>query len=128
MGGICGDNKTVRKKIIEINTQDSCYKSKAEIIQRPEIGKDDFVIKISAEHKGDHSCDEQILLLIFNYPVNFIKCSGGGNLISSNNTSRIRVKLNFHNNPNDKIEIDDFSIKCSQQDLEIVSCTINDNH
>ena len=121
------DNKSAKNKIIEINEEDNCYKCKAEIIQRPEIGNDDYTIKIKAEHKGNHSCDEQILLMIFNYPVNFIKCSNG-NLISSNNTSRIRVKLSFHNNQNDRIEIGDFSIKCAQNDLEIVNCFIKDEH
>ena len=134
MGVICNscyrDNNThriIQQKNKEINTDDNCYQCKAEIIKRPDIGYEDFVIKINAQHIGNHSCDEQILFIIFNYPVNFVNCSNG-NLISSNNTTRIKVKLVYHNNPNDNIEISDFHIKCAQNDLEIVNCTINDNH
>ena len=115
-----GNNK------IQINDE-SCYTCKAEIIKRPEIGNDDFTIQINAEHKGDHSCDVQILFIVFNYPVTFISCSNG-NLISSNDTTRIRVKLTYHNEPNDKIEIGDFNVKSPNNDLEIVECSITDNH
>ena len=134
MGVICNNcmrnnsqQRAINHKNKEINTDDSCYKCKASFIQKPEIGRDDFVIKINAQHHGNHACDEQILFIIFNYPVTFIKCSNG-NLISSNNTTRIKVKLTYHNNPNDNIEISDFIIKCAQNDLEIVSCSINDDH
>ena len=126
--GICykdNTNRVILQKNKEINYDDNCYKSKAEIIQRPDIGYEDFVIKINAEHKGNHSCDEQTLFIIFNYPVNFVSCTNG-NLISSNDSTRIKVKLTYHNNTNDKIEIKDFIVKCSQNDLEIVSCSITD--
>ena len=134
MGVICdscirnNNNRIVQKQQNKINIDvDSCYTCKAEIIQKPEIGKDDFTIKISAKHHGDHSCEEQILFIVFNYPVNFISCSNG-NLNSNNNTTRIRIKLTYHNNPNDNIEIADFNIKCAHHDLEIVSCSITDNY
>ena len=127
--GVCykdNTNRIILQKNKEINIDDNCYKCKAEIIQRPDIGYEDFVIKIDAEHKGNHSCDEQILFIIFNYPVNFVGCTNG-NLISSNDSTRIKVKLAYHNNINDKIEIKDFIVKCSQNDLEIVSCSITDS-
>ena len=132
MGVICNScykensHRIIQQKSKEINTDDNCYNCKAEIIQRPDIGYEDFVIKINAQHKGNHSCEEQILFIIFNYPVKFVKCNNG-NLISSNDTTRIKVKLTFHNNSNDKIEIGDFIVKCSQNDLEIVSCSITDS-
>ena len=127
--GVCykdNTNRVILQKNKEINIDDSCYKCKAEIIQRPDIGYEDFIIKINAEHKGNHSCDEQILFIIFNYPVNFVGCTNG-NLISSNDSTRIKVKLTYHNIKNDKIEIKDFIVKCSQNDLEIVSCSITDS-
>ena len=135
MGVICdncmrnnSNNRTVQKQQNKINLNlDGCYTCKAEIIQKPEIGRDDFTIKISAQHHGDHSCDEQILFIVFNYPTNFISCSNG-NLISNNNTTRLRIKLAYHNNPNDHIEIGDFKIKCAYNDLEVVSCSMTDNH
>ena len=120
------NNRKVQQQNKNMNDEENCYKCETEIIQRPEIGRDDYIIKINAQHKAEHSCDEQILLITFNYPVNFINCSNG-KLISSNNTTRIRVKLTYHNNPNDKIEIGDFNVKCSHLDLEIVNCTFKDN-
>ena len=104
-----------------------CYTCNAHINQRPEVGRDDYRIQINAQHHGDHTCDEQILTMIFNHPATFISCSNG-NLNSNNNTTRIRIKLTYHNNPNDNIEIADFKIKCAYNDLEVVSCSITDNH
>ena len=134
MGAICdncmekGDEGNVQRQKNKVYIEeDNCYTCKAEIIQKPEIGNDDFTIKITAKHNGDHSCDEQILFIIFNYPVDFISCTNG-NLNSNNNTTRIKIKLTFHNNPNDNIEIEDFKLKCSYNDLEIVSCSMTDNH
>ena len=111
------------------NTQNgsSCYTCSAKINQKPETGRDDFRIQINAQHHGDHSCDEQLLTMIFNYPVNFISCSNGS-LNSPNNNSRIQVKLRYHNNPNDNIGMGDFIVKSSHNDLIIVNCYINDGH
>ena len=105
----------------------SCYSCSAKINQRPETGRDDFRIQINAQHHGDHSCDEQILTMVFNYPVNFISCSNGS-INSSNNSTRIQVKLRYHNNPNDNIVMGDFIVKSSHNDLQIVNCFINDGH
>ena len=107
--------------------ENTCYTIKAEIIKKPDIEEDYFRIKITAIHNGDHSCDEQTLKLFFNYPVNFISCSNGS-INSFNNTTRLNIKLKYHNNQNDKIEIDDFIVKCAYNDLEIVECYISDNN
>ena len=105
----------------------SCYSCSARINQRPETGRDDFRIQINAQHHGDHSCDQQTLTVVFNYPVNFIGCSNGS-LSSSNNSTKIQVKLRYHNNPNDNIGMGDFIVKSAHHDLQIVSCYINDGH
>ena len=105
----------------------SCYTCNAKINQRPETGRDDFRIQINAQHNGNHSCDEQLLTVVFNYPVNFISCSNGS-LNSSNNNSRIQVKLRYHNNPVDNIGMGDFIVKSSHNDLQILKCYINDGH
>ena len=105
----------------------SCYTCSAKINQRPETGRDDFRIQINAQHHGDHSCDQQILTVVFNYPVTFISCSNG-RLNAGNNTAHLQVKLNYHNNQNDNIGMGDFIVKCSKRDLEILNCYINDGH
>ena len=130
MGVVCykyrkNDNEIRLIQHQEKVVKENCYTCNAEIIQKPEIGKDDYTIKINAKHHGDHPCEKQALSMTFNYPVIFIGCSYG-KIISANNTTRIKVILTYHNNPNDSIEIDYF-IKCAHHDLEIVSCTINDN-
>ena len=105
----------------------SCYSCSAQINQRPEVGRDDFRIQINAQHHGDHSCDEQTLTIIFNHPATFISCSNGS-LNSGNNTTKIQVKLRYHNNANDNIGMGDFIVKSTHSDLKIVKCFINDGH
>ena len=104
-----------------------CYTCEAKINQRPETGRDDFRIQINARHNGDHSCDEQILTIVFNHPATFISCSNGS-LNGANNTIKIQVKLRYHNNQNDNIGMGDFIVKSSHNDLQILSCYINDGH
>ena len=108
-------------------TGSSCYTCEAKINQRPETGRDDFRIQINARHNGDHSCDEQILTIVFNHPATFISCSNGS-LNGGNNTTKIEVKLRYHNNQNDNIGMGDFIVKSTHNDLEILSCYINDGH
>ena len=105
----------------------SCYTCSAKINQRPETGRDDFRIQINAQHHGDHTCDQQILTVVFNSPATFISCSNG-RLNAANNTTHIQVKLSYHNNQNDNIGMGDFIVKSSNRDLEIVDCYINDGH
>ena len=105
----------------------SCYTVQAKINQRPETGRDDFRIQINAQHHGDHSCDQQVLTMVFNYPVTFISCSNGS-INAANNTASIQVLLRYHNNPNDNIGMGDFIVKCNKRDLEILNCYINDGH
>lgn len=104
-----------------------CYTCNAHINQRPETGRDDFRIQINAQHHGDHTCNEQILTVVFNHPATFISCSNGS-LNGPNNKSQIQVKLRYHNNPNDNIGMGDFIVKSTHKDLQIVNCFINDGH
>ena len=104
-----------------------CYTCNAHINQRPEVGRDDYRIQVNAQHHGDHSCNEQILTMVFNHPATFINCSNGS-LHGPNNKSEIKVKLRYHNNPNDNIGMGDFTVKSNHKDLQIVRCYINDGH
>ena len=138
MGAICynckKNNNNIRvvqqsqEKIIKFDKENNSYSCEAQIIKRPEIGDDEFIIKIIGKYNGEHSCNEQILFIVFNYPVTFISCSNGIN-DSSNNTTRLNIKLKFQNNKNnnDTITIDNFLIKCPHNDLEIVDCAISEN-
>ena len=110
-----------------VGSGSSCYTCSAKINQRPETGRDDFRIQINAQHHGNHSCDEQLLTVIFNHPVTFISCSNGS-LNSPNNKASIQVKLRYHNNQNDNIGMGDFTVKSTFNDLSIVNCYINDGH
>ena len=104
-----------------------CYTCNAHINQRPEVGRDDYRIQVNAQHHGDHTCNEQILTMVFNHPATFINCSNGS-LHGPNNKSEIKVKLRYHNNPNDNIGMGDFTVKSNHKDLQIVRCFINDGH
>ena len=136
MGVICynckKNNNNIRviqqpeEKIIRYGNEKKCYTSEARIIKRPNIGEDDYIIKITGKYNGDHLCNEQLLLLVFNYPVTFISCNNG-TIDCSNNTTRLNVKLKFHNNKNDTIEIENFLVKCAHNDLEIINCIISES-
>ena len=104
-----------------------CYTCNAHINQRPEVGRDDYRIQVNAQHHGDHTCNEQILTMVFNHPATFINCSNGS-LHGPNNKSEIKVKLRYHNNPNDNIGMGDFTVKSNHKDLQIFRCFINDGH
>ena len=103
------------------------YTCNAHINQRPEVGRDDYRIQVNAQHHGDHTCNEQILTMVFNHPATFVNCSNGS-LHGPNNKSEIKVKLRYHNNPNDNIGMGDFTVKSNHKDLQIVRCFINDGH
>jgi len=107
--------------------ESKCYTCNAHINQRPEVGRDDYRIQVNAQHHGDHTCNEQILTMVFNHPATFINCSNGS-LYGPNNKSEIKVKLRYHNNPNDNIGMGDFTVKSNHKDLKIIRCYINDGH
>ena len=124
MGSICNICNSNKNKTIEINNEDKYNKCKAKIVKKPDYLGEEYIIEINIENIDNNSLNEMKLLIIFNYPVNFIECSKG-ELVSSNNSTRILVKFNFENNQNN-IKIKNFKVNCPSPDLEIVDCHIKE--
>ena len=131
MGSICyHESKREGKKLENKNNEkadnknEGCFQCNAKIVRKSEDGSNKYKIQINAYHKGDHSCDEQTLDLVFNNPVKFISCTNG-KILSIETTTRMKIKLNFHIEPNDNLTVD-LIIEYIQNDLEILECNIND--
>ena len=78
-----------------------CYTASAYIHQTPQTGRGDYRIQVNGSHRSDHTRDAQTLTISFNQNVTYV--SGGAGLISGNGTSTLKVKLSYHQNPNDNI-------------------------
>ena len=118
-------NLSNQENEIVIKNDDSCYSCQAKFLKRPEIGEKEYIIQIDAHHKGDHSCDEQTLDLVFNNPATYVSCTNG-KLLSIANTTRMKIQFNFHIEPNDDFIINELIVEYPQPDLQIIECKIND--
>ena len=102
-----------------------CYTASAEIKQTPETGRQNYVIQVNGHHSQDavHTREEQVLTISFNQNVNYV--SGGAGLISGNGTPTLRIKLSYHQNPNDNIGFGDLTVT-SDAGLAITGVSITD--
>ena len=100
-----------------------CYTASANIHQRPETGRGDYRIQVNGQHNADHTKDVQVLTISFNQNVTYV--SGGAGLISGNGTPTLKIKLGYHQNPNDSIGLGDLFVT-SDAGLEIIGVSITD--
>lgn len=84
-----------------------CYTATARIHQQPETGRGDFRIQVDGRHAAadNHHSGEQVLILSFNKPVDYV--SSNGTLVSGSGTSSISIEYNYHNNAYDNIGLGD---------------------
>lgn len=88
---------------------ETCYTTEAKIIQRPELGRNDYRIQVNARHHGDHTREKQKLIVTFNKPVTFKSCNG--KLLNGNGTNILTIELSYHQNPNDNIGFGDLTVE-----------------
>ena len=100
-----------------------CYETTAYIHQTPQTGRGDYRIQVNGKHKADHTREAQVLTISFNQNVTYV--SGGAGLISGNGTPTLKVRLSYHQNPNDNIGFGDL-IVTSDAGLAITSVSITD--
>lgn len=100
-----------------------CYTASANIHQRPETGRGDYRIQVNGKHSSDHTREAQVLTISFNQNVTYV--SGGAGLISGDGTPTLKVKLSYHQNPNDNIGFGDLCVT-SDAGLAITSVSITD--
>ena len=100
-----------------------CYDASAYIHQTPQTGRGDYRIQVNGKHNADHTKESQVLTISFNQNVTYV--SGGAGLISGNGTSTLKIKLSYHQNPNDNIGFGDLVVT-SDAGLAITSVSITD--
>ena len=100
-----------------------CYTATAKIHQTPQIGRGDYRIQVNGKHSADHTKEAQVLTISFNQNVTYV--SGGEGLISGNGTSILKVKLSYHQNPNDNIGFGDLVVT-ADAGLAITGVSITD--
>lgn len=100
-----------------------CYTADAYIHQTPQTGRGDYRIQVNGKHNSDHTKEAQILTISFNQNVTYV--SGGAGLISGDGTTTLKVKLSYHQNPNDNIGFGDL-IVTSDAGLAITGVSITD--
>ena len=101
----------------------ACYTASAYIHQTPQTGRGDYRIQVNGKHQSDHTREEQVLTISFNQNVTYV--SGGAGLISGNGTTTLKVKLNYHQNPNDNIGFGDLVVT-ADTGLAITGVSISD--
>lgn len=100
-----------------------CYTTSAYIHQTPQTGRGDYRIQVNGKHSSDHTKEAQVLTISFNQNVTYV--SGGAGLISGNGTTTLKVKLSYHQNPNDNIGFGDLVVT-SDTGLAITGVSITD--
>ena len=100
-----------------------CYVATAYIHQTPETGRGDYRIQVNGKHDSDHTKEKQVLTISFNQNVTYV--TGGAGLISGNGTPTLKVRLGYHQNPNDNIGFGDLYVT-SEAGLAITGVSITD--
>lgn len=110
----------------------NCYKVTAYIHQRPETGRETFVIQVNADHEaidGHHNSGDQILTLSFNKPVYYV--SSQGSLSGGDGTASINITYNcYHNNGVDHIGLGDVQVKSADgaDGLDVTGAVLTCNY
>ena len=92
-------------------------------LQKTENGRGDYRIQVNGKHNADHTKEAQVLTISFNQNVTYV--SGGAGLISGNETTTLKVKLAYHQNPTDNIGFGDLVVT-SDAGLAITGVSITD--
>lgn len=106
---------------------ENCYYVETNIHQKPETGRGDYRIQVTARHaaaNGHHST-AQVLTLYFNQPVTYK--SSNGSLSSGDGTSSINIAYGYHNNGNDNIGLGDVVVE-SEVGLAVTGAKLDCNY
>lgn len=102
-----------------------CYSVTAYIHQTPQEGRGDYRIQVNGTHAASdaHHSGEQVLILTFNQPVEYVGSNGRG----YSNGSTVTIVYNYHNNGNDNIGLGDVIVK-SNAGLAIIEAVLTCNY
>lgn len=117
------EDEDVMEGVYMLTMKSGCYTASAEIKQRPEIGRQNYVIQVNGKHQATHSNDRQVLHISFNLPVEYV--SSGGTLKSGNGSTSLDIDYSYHQNGNDNIGLGDLVVK-AEPGLAISTVSITD--
>lgn len=102
----------------------SCYSFSANIVQRPEMGRDWYVIQINGVHNATHHSTERIVGIVFNQNVTYK--SSNASKVNGDGTSVLMLTFTdgingaYHNNGVDNIGLGELCVH-SDEGLTILS-------
>jgi len=104
----------------------TCYTCSASITQRPEGGRQNYVIRVNGRHNASdgHTSSSQTLVLVFNQAVTYV--SSNGSYVSGNGTNTLTINYSYWNNAYDNIGLGDVYVT-SADGLSNPSATLIDN-
>lgn len=84
-----------------------CYIFTANIVQHPELGRDNYVIQIDGRHDADHHSTSRTVVIVFNNPVTYVSSNAVN--VSGNGSNTLSLTFTdgyggaYHNNGIDNI-------------------------
>lgn len=104
----------------------NCYMFSSEIVQRPELGRNTYVIQINGVHNSNHHSQSRIVKIVFNQSVEYI--NSNADKVNGNGTSILELQFtdgingSYHNNCSDNIGLGQLEVKSSDA-LAILNTT-----
>ena len=81
----------------------TCYSPTVTPDQTPAPGRNTYTFRIRAPHNGDHTTNQQEVIISFNEPVTFIRAENN-QCISGDNSTTLHISCNRFNNGTDNFE------------------------
>lgn len=124
------DNDELAEGVYASGSGSDCYTVTGHIHQKPETGRETYVLQFDGDHHAQdgHHGTEQTLVITFNQPVTFVKCSSAqASLAGGDGTSIISIKYNYHQNAVDKPGLGEVEVS-SKDGLSLVGCMLTCNY
>lgn len=99
----------------------TCYTANAYVHQQTDTV---FRIQVNGKHHGDHTSEQQQIVISFSAPVKFLS-GANTTLLSGDGSSTLVLGCNYHQNPNDNIGLGDLTVECTAGSLAVGGVTIS---
>ena len=107
----------------------NCYTFNARITQKPEVGRDTYVIQMDGVHDATHHSSVRNVVVVFDNPVNYV--SSNATNVAGDGTNTLTLTFedghngSYHNNPTDNIGLGELQVTSSAPSLAIVKTYSN---
>lgn len=125
-------NEELAEGVYAASGSDDCFKVSSWVNQRPETGRNYYVIKVDATHNAadKHHSANQVLTLHFNQPVTYHSCYGqGAAYVSGNGTNTLKIAFTYHQNGGPEgLGLADVNVTSAGTTLEVLDSSISCDH